>query len=67
MSDWRLDDAGLALTTTSDAAAECWNALLDDYAIFRSTVPDRLRELLEADPELSLGWTVRSALLMRGV
>ena len=64
MTDWRLDDAGLALTTGSDAVAGRWNALLDDYAIFRSTVPDRLRELLEADPRLALGWTVRSALLM---
>lgn len=64
MNEWHLDDAGLALTTASAAAAQRWNALLDDYAIFRSSVPDRLRELLEADPQLTLAWTVRSALLM---
>ncbi|HSG90707.1 MAG TPA: tetratricopeptide repeat protein [Pseudomonadales bacterium] len=48
----------------SAEAVEAWDRLLDDYAAFRPTLPDRLRTLIEADPEMSLAHGVRAALLM---
>mgnify|MGYP005854461655 CR=1 FL=1 len=59
-----VDLAGHPLHAVSADAVRAWDDLLDAYAAFRPTVPDRLRELLQRDPEMPLGAVMRSALMM---
>lgn len=58
------DRAGLPLHAASGAAVAAFDALIDDYAAFRSSVPDRLRALLAADADMPLAHSIRAALLM---
>jgi hypothetical protein len=57
------DAAGHELQAASDAVLPAWEALLDDYAAFRPTVPEHLKALLEADPEMPMAQVARSVLL----
>lgn len=58
------DRAGLPLHAASTEAVRAFDALLDEYAAFRSSVPDRLRALFAIDPEMPLAHAMRAALLM---
>lgn len=58
------DAAGLATTAASADAVGAWDALLDAYGAFSPTVPERLRDLLTADPEMPLAQSARAALLL---
>lgn len=58
------DASGLATTAASAEAVHAWDALLDAYGAFSPTVPERLRDVLAADPEMPLAQSARAALLL---
>ncbi|MEE4382059.1 MAG: tetratricopeptide repeat protein [Pseudomonadales bacterium] len=58
------DASGLTTTAASAEAVAAWDALLDAYGAFSPTVPERLRDLLTADPEMPLAQSARAALLL---
>lgn len=59
------DLAGLPVQAASQAAVAAFDAVLDEYVVFRPTLPDRLRDLFAADPAMPLAHSVRAALLMQ--
>ena len=54
------DRTGLLLHAASVEAVQAFDALLEDYAAFRSSVPDRLRALLAIDADMPLAHSLGS-------
>jgi tetratricopeptide (TPR) repeat protein len=50
---------GLALSTSSDKTAQCFNHTVLGYLAYRADTPLRLRELLTVDPEFAMGHVLR--------
>ena len=49
-----LDARGLPISTTSTTAAAAYDHLITGYLTYRADTPDRLKAVLEADPDFAL-------------
>ena len=49
-----LDTRGLLISTTSAKAAAAYDHLINGYLTYRADTPDRLKAVLEADPDFAL-------------
>jgi tetratricopeptide (TPR) repeat protein len=49
-----LDTRGLPISTTSAKAAAAYDHLINGYLTYRADTPDRLKAVLEADPDFAL-------------
>ena len=60
----RHDAHGLIITTSSDAGAAAYDYLVTGYLKYRADLPQRMKALLEADPEFGLAHCVQGYLSM---
>jgi tetratricopeptide (TPR) repeat protein len=60
----RHDAHGLAISTTSDAAAAVFDHVIDGYLKYRADLADRMAALLQADPEFGLAHCLKGYLTM---
>ncbi len=60
----RHDAQGLVLSTASDAAAAAYDHLVNGYLKYRLDLPQRLKALLEADPEFGLAHCIQGYFTM---
>jgi tetratricopeptide (TPR) repeat protein len=60
------DDRGLPLSTTSATAAAAFNHLVTGYLTYRADTPDRLKVVLEADPDFALAHCMKGYFAMLG-
>jgi hypothetical protein len=62
----RFDNRGLPISTSSAEAAAAFDYLIDGYLTQRVDTPDRVKALLEADPDFALAHCLRGYFVMLG-
>ena len=60
------DANGLEISTSSEAAIAAFNHLADGFLRYRADLPDRLRALLQAAPDVALAHCIQGYMMMLG-
>ena len=59
-----LDTRGLPISTASAKAAAAFDHLITGYLTYRADAPDRLKAVLEADPDFALAHCMKGYFAM---